>query len=84
MTVPYIDALLVRQADKSFRSEAVKLPSSRLGDAFRLTSDVREADGGVLAAPPDHKRKVYSSGQRRRVTETIKRELRPPLRGRAT
>ena len=27
-------------------------------------------------APPDHKFKVYISGQRRRVTETIKRELR--------
>ena len=27
-------------------------------------------------APPDHKFKVYVSGQRRRVTETIKRELR--------
>jgi transposase, IS5 family len=26
--------------------------------------------------PPDHKFKVYVSGQRRRVTETIKRELR--------
>ena len=26
--------------------------------------------------PPDHKFKVYISGQRRRVTETIKRELR--------
>src|ERR1700679_3550048 len=29
-------------------------------------------------APPDHKFKVYISGQRRRVTETIKRDLRPP------
>jgi transposase, IS5 family len=27
-------------------------------------------------APPEHKFKVYISGQRRRVTETIKRELR--------
>ena len=27
-------------------------------------------------APPDHKFKVYISGQRRRVTETIKRQLR--------
>jgi len=27
-------------------------------------------------APPDHKFRVYISGQRRRVTETIKRELR--------
>jgi IS5 family transposase len=27
-------------------------------------------------APPDHKFKVYISGQRRRLTETIKRELR--------
>src|SRR5271163_4506834 len=27
-------------------------------------------------APPDHRFKVYISGQRRRVTETIKRELR--------
>ena len=27
-------------------------------------------------APPDHKFKVYISGQRRRVTKTIKRELR--------
>jgi IS5 family transposase len=27
-------------------------------------------------APPDHKFKVYISGQRRRVTETIKSELR--------
>ena len=27
-------------------------------------------------APPDHKFKVYISGQRHRVTETIKRELR--------
>ena len=27
-------------------------------------------------APPDHKFKVYISGQRLRVTETIKRELR--------
>jgi IS5 family transposase len=27
-------------------------------------------------APPDHKFKVYISGQRRRVTETVKRELR--------
>ena len=27
-------------------------------------------------APPDHKFKVYISAQRRRVTETIKRELR--------
>ena len=27
-------------------------------------------------APPDYKFKVYISGQRRRVTETIKRELR--------
>jgi IS5 family transposase len=27
-------------------------------------------------APPDHKFKVYISGQRRRVTEPIKRELR--------
>ena len=56
MTVPYIDALLVRQADKSFRSEAVKLPSSRLGDVFRLTGerlDFREADGGVLAECDD-------------------------------
>ena len=56
MTVRYIDALLVRQADKSFRSEAVKLPSSRLGDVFRLTGerlDFREADGGVLAECDD-------------------------------
>jgi transposase, IS5 family len=28
-------------------------------------------------APPDHKFNVYISGQRRRVTEAIKRELRP-------
>ena len=58
MTVPYIDALLVRQADKSFRSEAVKLPSSRLGDVFRLTGerlDFREADGGVLAECDDER-----------------------------
>ena len=27
-------------------------------------------------APPDHKFKLYISGQRRRVTETVKRELR--------
>ena len=27
-------------------------------------------------APPDHKFRVYISGQRRRVTETIKRDLR--------
>ena len=27
-------------------------------------------------APPDHKFKVYISGQRRRVTETIRRQLR--------
>src|SRR5258708_10071249 len=36
------------------------------------------ADGGYRGhnAPPGHKFRVYISGQRRRVTETIKRELR--------
>jgi hypothetical protein len=58
MTVPYIDALLVRQSDNSFRSEAVRLPSARLGNVFRLSGerlDFREADGGVLAECGDER-----------------------------
>jgi IS5 family transposase len=39
----------------------------------RIVADCRYR--GHIAAP-DHKFKVYTSGQRRRVTETIKRELR--------
>jgi hypothetical protein len=58
MTVPYIDALLVRQSDNSFHSEAVRLPSARLGNVFRLSGerlDFREADGGVLAECGDER-----------------------------
>ena len=42
------------------------------------------ADAGYRGhnAPPSHKFKVYISGQKRRVTDTIKRELRTPRRRR--
>ena len=47
------------------------------GTTFHAISHI-VADRGYRGhnAPPDHRFKVYISGQRRRVTEAIKRELR--------
>ena len=44
------------------------------------------ADAGYRGhnAPPDHKFRVYISGQKRRVRRTIKRETAPPVRRRTS
>ena len=73
-----------------FIAHAKALPGNPY-DGHTLATVIREIEtqiGASLArivadrgyrghnAPPDHKFKVYISGQRRRVTETIKRQLR--------
>ena len=69
-----------RQGDAG---QPLRRPHPRDRDPGDRDADRREpsrivADRGYPGhnAPPDHKFKVYISGQRRRVTETIKRELR--------
>ena len=69
-----------RQGDAG---QSLRRPHPRDRDPGDRDADRREpprivADRGYRGhnAPPDHKFKVYISGQRRRVTETIKRELR--------
>ncbi|MGB3580745.1 MAG: transposase, partial [Roseiarcus sp.] len=81
---------LNRSRGGQFIAHAKALPGNPY-DGHTLATVIREIEtqiGANLArvvadrgyrghnAPPDHKFKVYISGQRRRVTETIKRELR--------
>ena len=49
---------------------------TQIGANLPASSPIAAAIAGTHNAPPDHKFKIYISEQRRRVTETIKRELR--------
>ena len=55
---------------------AAVIPEIETQIGLTLTRIVADRGYRGHNAPPDHKFKVYISGQRRRVTETIKRELR--------
>jgi IS5 family transposase len=55
---------------------ATVIPEIETQIGANLTRIVADRGYRCHNAPPDHKFKVYISGQRRRVTETIKRELR--------
>jgi transposase, IS5 family len=54
---------------------AAVIPEIKTQIGANLTRIVADRGYRGHNAPPDHKFKVYISGQRRRVTKTIKREL---------
>ena len=85
MSIPSIDVLLERKTENSFRSEALRLPASRLGDAFRLTGerlDFQEADGVVIAKCADDRlvgrveltEPLVSASEVQRVKDSVERE----------
>jgi hypothetical protein len=55
---------------------AIVIPEIEAQIGANLTRIIADRGYRGHNAPPDHRFKVYISGQRRRVTETIKRELR--------
>jgi hypothetical protein len=85
MSIPSIDVLLERKTENSFRSEALKLTSSRLGNAFRLTGeplDFQETDGVVLAKCADDRvvgrvelmEPLVTASEVQRVRDSVERE----------